>query len=122
MASKRKLDYFCTIKNDMEVSTFVKSNIPKGMRSLLSRLRNGSLLLGIEYGRYIRIPREERICELCGTDIEDAVHFLFNCSKLDECRQAYGDLTTDKDKVFDHPYKLGKMVADLWRKRQELLI
>ena len=35
-----------------------------------------------EYGRYDRIPRDNRLCPSCrSNEIEDETHFLFNCPK-----------------------------------------
>ena len=38
--------------------------------------------LNIEKGRYLKLPVEQRICQLCHTDVEDEFHFLMNCDKL----------------------------------------
>lgn len=62
ISEKRKLYYFEKIKLDTNASLFVKANLPRFERSLLSRLRNGSLMLRLEYGRFNREPRSERIC------------------------------------------------------------
>lgn len=119
--SKRKLDYFKTVKTDLKASTFVRCNIPKAERSILSRLRNGSLMLRLEYGRYNRELRQDRICELCKDGVEDARHFLFDCEKLNICRQRYSDLIKNQNEVFEHPFQLGKFVKELWDKRRQLL-
>jgi hypothetical protein len=33
-------------------------------------------------GRYLKLPVEQRICQLCHMDVEDEFHFLMNCDKL----------------------------------------
>lgn len=118
--TKRKLDFFQEVKTDMEVSSFIKCNLPKRARSLISRLRNGSLMLRLEYGRYIRLPREERICEMCNEGVEDAYHFLYWCPKLSACRMQHSELI-ESGNVLEHPFKLGRMICDLWNERQQIM-
>ena len=36
-----------------------------------------------------RIPRNERICYFCGTDIEDEFHFIIVCKKYTDLRERY---------------------------------
>ena len=59
-------------------------------RSLVSKLRLGTLDLEIEKGRRQNIPRAERVCKLCNTgEIEDVVHFILKCPRLSEVRKNY---------------------------------
>jgi hypothetical protein len=46
----------------------------------LSHMSNCNL--NIEKGRYLKLSVEQRICQLCHTDVEDEFHFLMNCDKL----------------------------------------
>ena len=52
--------------------------LSRQQRSVLARLRSGTLALAIETGRYGQIPAENRLCKQCesGT-VEDELHFLF---------------------------------------------
>ena len=46
----------------------------------------------IEKGRHSKpkIPREERICNLCNSnEIEDEIHFLFHCSTNEILRKSF---------------------------------
>ena len=45
------------------------------------KLRLSNHKLNIETGRYDKILRCHRICPVCGLNIEDEIHFLFNCPK-----------------------------------------
>ena len=57
------------------------------MRSF-TRLRTSSHRLRIEIGRYQGIPRHNRICTKCSAnEIEDEIHFLFQCSKYKDDRE-----------------------------------
>ena len=38
--------------------------------------------LDIEKCRYLKLPVEQRICQLCHMDVEDEFHFFMNCDKL----------------------------------------
>jgi hypothetical protein len=42
--------------------------------------------LEIEHGRYFNIPADQRICKLCKLTVEDEIHFLLECPKLEEAR------------------------------------
>ena len=53
----------------------------KNERDMLSKLRISALKLAIEGGRYLNIPKHERICAACNSgEVEDEEHFLLNCS------------------------------------------
>ena len=46
----------------------------------------------IEHGRYQidHLPRENRLCPLCNSNqVEDEIHFLFQCNKYSVQRQAF---------------------------------
>lgn len=125
LANKPKLQYLGKLKRTLKVSDYVKLDVPKHERSLISRLRNGSLHLRVETGRYNREDRNDRICELCAKGIEDEIHFLYDCEKYETVRYQYLDRGKfDKnqlDKVYENPYKFGKMISKMWGVRQNLL-
>ena len=53
------------------------------LRRSLTRLRLSAHQLAIEKGRYMGIPRHNRVCPRCSSgEIEDEMHFLFNCNSL----------------------------------------
>jgi hypothetical protein len=59
-------------------------------RSLVSKLRLGTLDLEIEKGRRQNIPRTDRVCKLCNSgEVEDVVHFILNCPRLGDIRKNY---------------------------------
>ena len=85
-----KLDTYVKIKDFTEVGVLVKSNLPRGSRSLVSRFLCGILPLEVETGRYNDTKRELRFCQVCGTQqVEDEMHFLFRCTGLKECEGCY---------------------------------
>lgn len=116
VGSKPKLEFYATLNVNPHVpSAFVLSNIEKNKRSLIARLRNGSLHLKIEKGRFDRIPRIERLCDLCKNAIEDATHFLFDCPLFDNEWSTHN--ISKNNTIFDHPYKLGNFLNEIWKKR-----
>ena len=49
-------------------------------RSLVCKLRLGTLDLEIEKSRRLNIPRSERVCKICNSgEVEDVVHFILKC-------------------------------------------
>ena len=62
----------------------------KNERAMLSKLRISAYKLAIEGGRYLIIPKHERICTACtcnSGEVEDEEHFLLNCSLYKPLRQ-----------------------------------
>ena len=51
------------------------------IRKTLVKLRISNLKLNIETNRYDKISRCDRICPVCGLNIEDEIYFLFDCPK-----------------------------------------
>jgi hypothetical protein len=44
-------------------------------------------------GRYQDIPRHQRLCQQCSSgEVEDEIHFLFNCSKYEPDRKELVDI------------------------------
>jgi hypothetical protein len=89
-----KLSLYKYVKIDFCTEYYVTRIHNKRKRSLLVRLRAGCLDLEIETGRWRGIPREQRICKLCNIEVEDELHFLFRCCKLQHIRALYKELIT----------------------------
>ena len=64
----------------MERENYLTFNINKYERSMLAKLRSGTLSLYIEKGRYEVKNLESRTCPICKTnEVEDETHFVINC-------------------------------------------
>lgn len=75
-----KLRLYRMHKERLEPETYVTcSNISRYNKSVIAKLRCGSLPLQVEIGRYHKVPLEDRICSLCQSVVEDEVHFLVDC-------------------------------------------
>ena len=93
-----------------------------------ARARINALKLEEHKGR--GIEGYDRTCKLCGEEVEDLVHFVSKCKKLETVRD-YEIL----DKNINNPeermrkllyrdercWEIGKMLKDLWVRRRELL-
>ena len=56
--------------------------------AMLSKLRISAHKLAIEGGRYLNIPKHERICTVCySSEVEDEEHFLLTCRLYKPLRQ-----------------------------------
>ncbi len=135
VAKLSKLDLLTKIKNTFGVESFLKINIDRYDRSLLSQFRDGILPLEIETGRYKGLPREERICSLCNTGIEDQIHFALKCPVYNNFRNEFNitcieripnwATLNDTQKIVtlfnDHSRLFGKYVKKIFVHRKSLL-
>ena len=124
---KVKLELYREIKPNFGPEPHLTAYLSKNKRSLISRLRTGSLNLEVESGRFTGQKREDRICRLCHTDIETELHFLFECSALVAPGSALylkiSELTTISTNVeklktlVKMPYTFGNYIERLWNER-----
>ena len=78
---KSKLRPYTKCKLHMECENYLTLNISKYERSMLAKLRSGTLPLYIEKGRYEGKKLERRTCPICKTnEVEDEIHFVINCN------------------------------------------
>ena len=62
----------------------------KPERSILAKLRLSAHNLYIEKGRHLKIPKDERYCNICNSGkVEDENHFLWQCQKYDSERKYF---------------------------------
>ena len=61
----------------------------KNQRNRYLLARAGCLNLESEIGRWQGIDRQNRICKLCSSGIENEVHFLSRCSRLEQIRKQF---------------------------------
>jgi hypothetical protein len=135
--TKPKLVLFSQLKeNHPELEPFLKLSLSPSERSALSQLRSGTLPLSVETGRYTRTPREQRICPLCENGVETVLHFLFECPRYNDIRDAmtssvdyshfqHADVTDHVNHLtylFEtHPRKLAKFVLKCLSSRKAIL-
>ena len=84
MKERPKLRTYITLKHKLEREKYLELRDRYGAPEL-TKLRGG---LRIESGRYQKIPRELRLCEVCTRgEVEDESHFMLDCSLYDDLRE-----------------------------------
>ena len=64
------------------------------------KIRNHKL--NIETGRYDKISRCDRICPVCGLNIEDEIRFLFNCPKYSSIKDDFFNKIENRIPSYEH--------------------
>jgi hypothetical protein len=77
-------------KSVFECESYLHSVSNVQHRRLLSRFRTSSHDLAIESGRYVNMPRENRLCIFCNMNVvENEYHFVLACPLYRDIRVAY---------------------------------
>lgn len=87
-----KLKYFNKIKSDYKLAPYLTDIGNYGQRKLLTKYRISDHSLCVETGRHKQSWRERelRVCPHCPDGaVEDELHFLTECSKYKNIRDAY---------------------------------
>jgi hypothetical protein len=85
--NKDKLLLFKTLKTEYKLEFYLKYP-DNAIRKLICQFRVSNHSLGIEKGRYYKIPRHLRLCEKCGV-VDDEAHFLLYCTINDRLRTSF---------------------------------
>ena len=89
----RKLSFYPSIKKNHSPSAYLDSTRKNPIRRTLVKLRMVAMHchnLRVEIGGYYKIPLDERICPLCGSDkIEDEAHLLLDCQRYSSMRDIF---------------------------------
>ena len=96
-----KLEIYEQIKDKFEREPYLKDVTNFQLRKTITKFRCSDHKLEIEIGRHNNIPRENRFCKTCLTDIENEMHFLCNCPRYNIVRAHYfgkASLTTETGK------------------------
>ena len=82
-----KLRTYANFKRNFDQEHYLKLNLSKNERSMLTQFRVGILPIRLETGRYVGESIEDRICKLCNHEtVESEYHFLMNCPRYDDLR------------------------------------
>ena len=122
--SKSKLSLYKIVKIKYGVENYVRYNLNKSKWSLVCQLRLVVLPLQLEFGRFSRINRCDRICKLCNHTVETELHFLFECEELNDVRiKLYhknpellnsGGHAQRYEQLCTKPYVMGNFIETLW--------
>ena len=84
------LTLYKEVKQNFELSPYLKIMNKKKLRNALAKLRLSSHHLNIETGRHRNIERSQRKCILCNSqDLEDEYHFSLICPAYSDLRKVY---------------------------------
>ena len=82
--------YNATVTPSLNPANFVKDRLNRQQRSLISKLRSGTLPIVVETGRYTNIPENLRLCRSCNCNsIENELHFVFQCDRYNDIREQH---------------------------------
>ena len=94
LCNSQKLKFYNVFKDSYTPSIYLDVTRKNPNRKTLVKLRISNHKLNIETGRYNKISRCDRICPVCSLDIEDEIHFLFDCAKYSSIRDDFYDFTS----------------------------
>ena len=87
-----KLRTFVKFKNFSRTPSYLTKPLSFIQRKFIAKIRLGCLEIRIETGRYARprLTEEARTCQVCQSqEVENEVHFLFNCQAYQAERLAW---------------------------------
>ena len=103
--NSQKLEFFLSVYRMGKRPHYVDKLINITDRSMLCKIRISAHQLMIEKGRHLNIPKNNRLCPLCDSNIEDEDHFLFKCNDYKTQRTIF------ENKIINH-HKLYKKISN----------
>lgn len=128
-----KLRLYCTFKSEFQIEPYLVNIKEFKLRKVLSRFRLSNHELNIEKGRYHKIPKESRYCEVCSKNefVEDECHFLLYCPSYNDVRQEFfkiyecqGELALDFQSIVSNDknsFYLAKLLIKMFKIRKTVL-
>ena len=131
---KPKLREYQRFKEHLDLEEYLY--LSKHKRSLIAKIRSGTLPLATETGCYSNTPLENRLCTLCISKlVESEFHFMCIRSKIEIIRKKYFAQYSAKWSDFEisesetkflyimkiHQKILGNFIVELWECRKVLL-
>lgn len=99
VVSFSSLGFYHSVKNDLNLEPFLELNLSKSNVNMIVRLRGGYLRISVNEGRWLKIPRERRICTMCNSNlVEDEMHVLFECTAWSGFRVGLNRFPSFKDR------------------------
>ena len=94
--NSQKLEFYNVFKDSYTTSIYLDVTRKK------LRISNHKVKLNIETGRYDKISRCDRIYPVCGFNIEDEIHFLFDCPKYSTIRDDFFNKIANRIPNYKH--------------------
>ena len=101
LCNSQKLEFY-VFKDNYTPSIYLDVTRKNPKRKTLVKLRVSNHKLNIETGRYDKISRCDRICPVCSLDIEDEIHFLFDCAKYSSIRDDFFNKIANRIPNYKH--------------------
>ena len=87
---KSKLRTFVDICDHEKPRVIIEANLPRNHRSLVTKLKIGTLPLKLETGRWKDTPLEKRLCLACDQNLlESEYHFVIHCDAYRDTRTEF---------------------------------
>ena len=84
--------------DNYQLAGYLQAVASKTGRRRLAQFRMGSHMLGVETGRWQRLPRAERLCQRCSCGVvDDEAHMVWGCPALVDQRVQHSELFQDSD-------------------------
>ena len=97
-----KMAWLRAHKHELGRSGFLSQILQPQVRRDLVALRANCFPIRVEYGRYLKEHRDERLCPICACgEVEDEQHFLLRCSALAKVRQRHPVLFEATQRIFE---------------------
>ena len=103
LCNSQKLEFYNNFKDSYTPSPYLDLTRKNPNRKTLVKLRISNHKLLIETGRYNNIPRSDRLCTICGHNVEDETHLLFHCPRYSSLRENF---FSKIDHVISNPKQL----------------
>lgn len=118
-----KLCTYLQFKNNFGFENYLTILKDFGQRRMLTRFRISAHRLRIELGRYQGTLRRDRLCLHCSSnDIEDEVHFLFNCDKFENERNSLINFIKSECSLFSNLQDTQKLIWLMNNEDKEILV
>ena len=127
--AKPKLRTYRLFKTDLVAEPYVDCCMSRFKRSIFAQFWCGILPLQLEVGRFRGQTVQQRICQLCRSEVESEIHFLFECPLYDrshflqetELINVQSNTERIKRCMSNYQKTTAKFIAQIWNERQTLI-
>ena len=119
-----KLRTYVTFKTRFGTKDYVRYCLSRQTRSYIAQFRLGILPINIEVRRFRNIPLEDRKCDFCTVAVEDAMHFLMDCTLYNIERTKLFTLASQKNMNFEYLPKDKKFIwlmQNVWKEASKCI-
>ena len=85
MINSSRGEFYSKFKSEFKLENYLL-NLNSTNRTYITKLRTCNLKFPIETGRWLGVPKEERLCNLCKNSVGNEFHYIFCCEMLNDVR------------------------------------